>query len=561
VLPSFDAGVIARTYLHGSFAFDFVSAMPWDTLGAAVVTTRAGLGHQVMGIKLLRLPRLLRLSRLVRQLQTLTSSTAFRVLLLLLVYLVVAHWAACLFHYLSKWQMWNASAGWADASSDVLPWLVVQCLQFSGCVTRYCAALYWACSTMATVGFGDVTGITNMERCFAVFVELVAGVLQGVVFGNMAMALRGIEGSQQAVRRHMTDLADLAKVSALPSSLASRLRSSSRRMLKRRHDADTAAVTDSLSGALRGEVIASMEGSGTVMRASLFKDMPPAFVRALLFRLKVHAVLPGEVVASQGDPAHELYVIHKGAVNMELSLGETVCLSQGDMFCEADAVLCRRQSARYVAIEDATLFSLCRHDLDSVLAEFPELIGALTANCMARETALRRASSYANARALAAGLAHGLPEGSFSDLDSVSLHHVTQQVAARVNSRRLSPVGSVTSADSGAAATGPQRKVPTAVRGSASSTEPTQRHIPLTPRFVDRTPRMPARSLVSASPESGGGSALLASNMRHRLARAVDAQASALASIDARLRLLQEKQVRAIQEANAALGGGAASSA
>jgi hypothetical protein len=49
--------------------------------------------------------------------------------------------------------------------------------------------------------------------------------------------------------------------------------------------------------------------------------------------------------------------------------------------------------------------------------------------------------------------------------------------------------------------------------------------------------------------------------MRHRLARAVDAQASALASIDARLRLLQEKQVRAIQEANAALGGGAASSA
>jgi hypothetical protein len=49
--------------------------------------------------------------------------------------------------------------------------------------------------------------------------------------------------------------------------------------------------------------------------------------------------------------------------------------------------------------------------------------------------------------------------------------------------------------------------------------------------------------------------------MRHRLARAVDAQASAMASIDSRLRLLQEKQVRAIHEANEALGGEAASSA
>ncbi len=216
---------MARTYLRGGFALDIVSGVPWDGIATAVFAKRDSFGQQEMGMKLLRLPRLLRLSRLLRkartracarithavaapdtriaypcQLKHLSSSNAFRVVLLMAVYVVISHWAACVFHFMSKWQIWNASSGWVDASTGLVPWLVVNCLQFSGAQTRYIASLYWALTTMVTVGFGDITPITNMERCFTITLQLIAGVLQGIVFGNIGVALHGFDSENKCVR-------------------------------------------------------------------------------------------------------------------------------------------------------------------------------------------------------------------------------------------------------------------------------------------------------------------------------------------------------------------------
>ena len=533
--------------------------MPWDTLAGAVFTTHSAQGAQVLGLKLLRLPRLLRLSRILAKLQTLASNMAFRILLLLLVYLVVAHWAACLFHYLSKWEVWNASSGWVDAATGVVPWLVLQCLQFSGCTTRYVASLYWAFTTMATVGYGDLVPATNLERCFAVALELVAGVLQGVVFCNMGMALHGMDSSQAALRRHLGDVATLAHTHRLPPHLAARMQASARRLWKRRLDVDTSCVTEALGGGVHTQVLASLDYGVSIMRAPLFRDMPPAFMRCLLARLQVHAVLPGEVVAHQGDPAEELYFIHSGAVAAHLASGQRLVLTQGDLFGDSDAVLCRRRSAKYVAEGAAMLYSLRRDDVDAALAEFPELIGALTAHCLSREANLRRASSEAvdGGEMATISPSGGWPadDQSAAEVDTASLDHATQHIKARVQSRRLvPPVTTIPSGEgtrpaaaltesSSAAWSRPKHAMP----GPPAEAAPAPRHIPLTPRFVDHTPRVRADSGASSSSlDSSGAAEADWTGFTRRLAKAMDVQAASVASIDARMRLMQEKLHRAV---------------
>ena len=555
---SYDRRAIARTYLRGGFACDVVSAVPWDTLAGAVFTTRGGLGTQVLGLKLLRLPRLLRLSRILRKLQTLTSNMTYRIALLLLVYLVVAHWAACLFHYLSKWQVWNASAGWVDAATGVVPWLVLQCLQFSGCTTRYVASLYWAFTTMATVGYGDIVPATNLERCFAVALELVAGVLQGVVFGNMGMALHGLDSSQTALRRHLGDLTSLAKTHSLPPQLAARMHASAKRLWKRRLDVDTSCVTEALSGCVHTQVLESLDYSTAIMRAPLFRDMPPAFMRCLLARLQVHAVLPGEVVAHQGDPADELYFIHAGAVTAHIQAGQRLLFTQGDLFGESDAVLCRRRGAKYVAEGGATLYSLRRDDVDAALAEFPELIGALTAHCLSREANLRRASSEVvdGCENTASSMSSWAVDAAALAVDTASLSHATQHIKERVQSRRLAPTAAAIPGDGNRAAaltesisaawSRPKHGHGAAKAGPPEAT-PAPRHIPLTPRFVDHTPRVRADSCASTSSLDSTASEVDWTGFTRRLAQAMDVQAACVASIDARLQLMQEKQQRAVE--------------
>jgi CRP-like cAMP-binding protein len=529
--------------------------VPWDTLAGALLTTRGGLGTQVLGLKLLRLPRLLRLSRILRKLQTLASNMTFRIALLLLVYLVVAHWAACLFHYLSKWQVWNASAGWVDAATGVVPWLVLNCLQFSGCTTRYVASLYWAFTTMATVGYGDIVPATNLERAFAVALELVAGVLQGVVFGNMGMALHGMDSSRTELRRHLGDLTSLAKTHSLPPPLATRVRASAKRLWKRRLDVDTSCVTEALSGCVHSRVLASLDYGTAIMRAPLFRDMPPAFMRCLLARLQVHAVLPGEVVAHQGDPAEELYFIHAGAVTAHLQAGQRLIFTQGDLFGESDAVLCRRRGAKYVAEGAATLYSLRRDDVDAALAEFPELIGALTAHCLSREANLRRASSEVvdGCENTASSMSSwAMDATSAVEVDTASLSHATQHITARVQSRRLAPAttgdgprATALTESSPAVWSRPKHGHGAAMAGT-SEAAPAPRHIPLTPRFVDHTPRVRANSCASSSSLDSTASEVDWTGFTRRLAQAMDVKAACVASIDARLQLMQEKQQRAM---------------
>jgi hypothetical protein len=59
--------------------------------------------------------------------------------------------------------------------------------------TRYAISLYWAFTTMTTVGFGDIVGTNRTEYSVVIFGMLVGATCFGYVIGNVTTMMEGFD--------------------------------------------------------------------------------------------------------------------------------------------------------------------------------------------------------------------------------------------------------------------------------------------------------------------------------------------------------------------------------
>ena len=271
-------------------------------------------------------------------------------------------------------------------------------MQFESTPTRYTIALYWALTTMATVGFGDVVPGTNLERCFTMALQLVAGVLQGVVFGNISVAMAGFDRDASKVKSRLVEAKALARASSMPASLAARLAAASVAQAEAVRGLVVDDAMHDLAGGLRQEAEAAAIGARVLAAAPIFCDsrqpLPRGFVHSVARQLRVMALPAGELASSAGDPDGAAMLLFRGSCVSESATppldpasdaAPMTVYQAGAMFGEADAVLCRHSAADIFAAESSTLLAVSRASLDAALEDYPDALAPLTAACLARE--------------------------------------------------------------------------------------------------------------------------------------------------------------------------------
>lgn len=210
--------MIAWKYLTTWFPVDFVSWVPLDRI----------IGGQVRSLVLVRTLRLVRLAKLMR-LKRLKgfSPTALelhtslvRCVKLMAKLIFVAHMFGCFFAYVATVSCDPDD----DATCDVSEVWWVQDLfsmfpeeDFAGVQTdvgsRYVGALYWAFTTMTTVGYGDILPMNDGERLYCSIIMVLGATVFGYIVGsvsaiasnpNSAAAREGVVLTH--VLRHMDQL-------------------------------------------------------------------------------------------------------------------------------------------------------------------------------------------------------------------------------------------------------------------------------------------------------------------------------------------------------------------
>lgn len=325
---------------------DTLAALPWHW----IVTN--GL------LPLLTLGKLLRVAqRMIRWRQhEVQHANLLRLLFFIYWLLLVAHWLAC---------GWLALDGPTKFSSESDP-------PTDG-LTRYLRALYWSVTTLATVGYGDITPAANAQLVYTMGVMLLGVGVYGYVIGNITSLLANIDLAKSHYRESMERLGAFMRYRDIPIPLQRRLRDYYTYLWENRLGGyGESTVLADLPESLRAEVAIFLRRD-FIQRAPLFKEASQEFIRDLALQLRPQVYTPGDYIFRFAQDGQEMYFISRGAVEIVARDGETVLntLHDGDFFGELALLFRQPRTASVRAVDYCDLYVLGKDAFDRVLVRYP----------------------------------------------------------------------------------------------------------------------------------------------------------------------------------------------
>eukprot|EP00931_Biecheleriopsis_adriatica_P062688 TRINITY_DN37833_c0_g1_i1.p1 TRINITY_DN37833_c0_g1~~TRINITY_DN37833_c0_g1_i1.p1 ORF type:complete len:780 (-),score=165.94 TRINITY_DN37833_c0_g1_i1:320-2602(-) len=299
---------MAVNYLKTWFCLDFVSSMPWDAVTAGLLPSLQAarllkVGKIAKVFKLLRLGKVIKslassefLEMLEDQFSPKASQTAGRLINLVVVTMVVCHWLACCLAAFDN-GVFEKYFGDTSASSD----------------DKYVAALYWAVTTLTTVGYGDIIPTSTEERGYSMVAMMIGSSFYGYIIGCITSVITDMDIDKRTFNERMEVIqAWLDFHDRMPAILRRRIRRHFKEQYRNRTIADDATIVSDLSGMLRADT-AYFIIHEKVRTTPVFRGMPGSALASLVCVLKKTAAKAEENIVIAGDPGTAMYVIIDGA--------------------------------------------------------------------------------------------------------------------------------------------------------------------------------------------------------------------------------------------------------
>jgi hypothetical protein len=205
-----DMREIARHYVRTWFIPDLLGSFPFEL---ALDSSAAGTIQILRPLKLIRMIRLIKALKFLNQVSQMKRregseivTKAIGIFKSIFVMVFMAHLLGCIFVMLLQ-------------NSDTENWLLHYQPEAKayGKWEVYVIALYWAIISISTMGYGDITPVTNSERVFVIFVALTGAVVFSYCMGNISSLILQVPSKDDAFRdkiRAVQDYLDFREASS-----------------------------------------------------------------------------------------------------------------------------------------------------------------------------------------------------------------------------------------------------------------------------------------------------------------------------------------------------------
>lgn len=392
-----DVKLIKRRYFHGWFALDLVAAIPFE---AVVLFTDM---KSVTALNLLKAPRLLRVTRIGKVLNKSSGANHFRILKLLVFFFMFSHWTACAWYYLGRFQqygnVWTGSVWLVDSNlcqshlgSTGEPFMhmgLEHCLpddhhellepgqetvyrtlepdapsgrslfggdsaepghgEWGSIVhsdadfnTRYLTSLYWAFTTLTSVGCGDIVPHTNGEKIFAMWVMIFGAVVYATIFGNVALIIQSFDAEQMRLKERTDAVIELAGYYNLSPLTVDRLHGYNE--VQKEPGGDFRDLLLELPTSVSQEISLEMYSE----LAERMKSHSPtvfqneAFLSALLLRMQPRVVMEGDSMQLMNAAKNRaIHIMNSGILELHINTRSDAPKLMGELMVQRKASLVR----------------------------------------------------------------------------------------------------------------------------------------------------------------------------------------------------------------------------
>lgn len=320
-----DPSRIATNYLKTWFIVDAISTIPLDCISSAMPV-------DLQPAKLLKLSKITKVFRFVRLSKVVKLShgsladtfedflirssvqNILKIVNILFSSAVICHWLACLMaisgpEFLRQYDDGSSSScgGEYQLEND-------NCARPASKWTqprRYLAALYWALTTMTTVGFGDIIPHSDAERAATMLAMVLGGGFYGFVIAEMSSIVATRDIKTRRFHEKLDTIGAWLEHHELPIPYRERVLRYLRAHYRKRTALDEHAILDDLSPELREELIQHLLPDA-IVRNPLFESLPTGTLAHLTPIIFTTVKNTNDYVVRAGSPGEGMFIIATG---------------------------------------------------------------------------------------------------------------------------------------------------------------------------------------------------------------------------------------------------------
>ena len=238
-------------------------------------------------------------------------------------------------------------------------------------MSAYLTSMYFAYSTLTTVGYGDISAHTDIERSIAILSLISGSVIYAVLVGFVNNLVDNSDVKETEYQQRLTAINSFMSNHHLPNELRNRVR----RYMELDHNAahHDIKLLEYLSPMLQREAIMHMNRH-FVQDVPFLQDADSIFVWCVLERMIVIVCVQKEYILVEGQVIEAMHIIKSGKVDVIDKAGQTIkTYTQGSFFGE-NCGHAEKQYAKqsFRAKVDMEICLISQEDLIALLEAFSE---------------------------------------------------------------------------------------------------------------------------------------------------------------------------------------------